>query len=370
MMCQRCVLDNDSDDKICPICGWQEKMEELYPRSNKILEYELRKMKGGEEYDCVVGVSGGQDSTWLLHLVKSMGLNPLACHYDNTFNGVISVENLMQTLEKLEVDLETYVANVEDVEEIARAFMRAGTPDLDAQTDIALTTCMYKAAEKAGTKWILDAHDFRSEGSTDFKFFYFDQAYIDDVMKKHAPKYYSKYEFGWRAQFGLTIKEQLSKWWPGEYKRIRPLYWDATPRKQRREILEETYGWKPYGGKHRENRWTEFVDYFWLPTRFGIDLRKVFWSAQIRSGEITKSQVLEELKKPALTPKEATELVIEICDRLGMTTVEMEQMLVAPKKSYKDFDNYLPEFRKLAPEIKKLADDGKVVQTFYEKYCR
>lgn len=379
MTCRRCVTDEtiDPDLKldtcgICNWCNWQAMMEIFHPKSEKQLAGQLKQIKGeGDgEYDCVIGVSGGQDSTWLLHRAKEAGLTPLAVHYDNTFNSIVAVENLMETLKKLEVDLDTYVADDRDVENIAGACMRAGIPDLDMMTDIALTTCMYKAAEKAGTKWILDAHDFRSEGTTPFGVFYFDQRYLDNVVLRHGIYTHDKYWNGWRNDFGLPLEDQLNKWWPGGYKRLRPLYYDPTPRAERRKTLEDLYNWTPYAGKHMENRWTEFVDYYWLPERFGIDLRKVFWSAQVRSREITKEQAIVGLEKPALGEKERDDLVREICDRLRIGYGELYILKNSPRSNYRYFDNYLPEFKKRAEYIKTLAEAGNVPRTFYEKYCK
>jgi len=319
----------------------------------------IKKSGQGKKYDCIIGVSGGCDSSFLLHIAKTkLGLRPLAAHFDNTWNSNTAVENLHIMLKKLDIDLWTYVTDNDEWNDIARSMLRASVPEIDSLTDIGLVTTLYMAAEKFNVKYTMIGHSFRTEGITPLNWFYFDGKYIDSIQKQFGTRKIASFPNLWLSKW--------MKWMLIDIKRLRPLYYVNYQKEETKRFLNKEYGWHWYGGHHHENRYCAYNHYL-LNTKFGFDARYVEFSALIRSGQMTREQGLEEIKKPQAYP---AELVPEVKKRLNLSDEEYDAIMKLPCKSFRDHKTYLPIFKRLRPFFWLMYKTQRVPKSFYEKYCK
>jgi N-acetyl sugar amidotransferase len=370
-ICNRCIYDETTpgitfdENGICNYCKTHDQMEQEYPTGEdgwKKLEAFAEKIKKsgkGKKYDCVIGVSGGCDSSYLLHIAKKkLGLRPLAVHFDNTWNSKTAVENINIVLKKLDIDLWTYVMDNDEFNSLAKAMLLASIPEIDALTDIALTTTLYMAAEKFNIKYIMDGHSFRTEGITPIGWFYFDGKYIDSINKQFGAEKMKRFPNLWLGTW--------MKWLLMGIKRLRPLYYVNYDKEEIKEFLRKEYGWQWYGGHHLENRYCAFNHYL-LNTKFNRDFRMVENSAFIRTGQISREKALEEIQKPPEYPRE---LISEVKKRLNISDEEYEKIINLPPKSSDDYKTYRPTFKRLRPFFWVMYKLDRVPKSFYIKYCK
>jgi len=322
-------------------CKLQEHMVVRYPRGDQGLKdwdnivFNIKKSGKGRKYDCIIGVSGGVDSSYLLHLAKEYGLRPLAVNLDNGFNSEIAVQNIFNVTSKLKIDLETYVIEYEEIKDLLRSYMFASLPWIDAPTDIAIKSVMYKIANQEGIKYILRGNDFRSEGKQPKEWTYTDAKQLSFLHKKFGSgielKTYPSLPFYKIAYFGLIKK----------IKDVRPYYFLEYQKQKAKELLIEKYEWKDYGGHHHENLFTKFAMVYWLPLKFGIDKRKINLSAQVLSRAITREDAIEAVNKPFASQEELTLLKDYTLKKLDLTDAQFNQILESKNKTGFDFpSNY------------------------------
>jgi N-acetyl sugar amidotransferase len=370
--CKRCIYDANTPgisfdaEGICSYCRTHEQMDSEYPTGEageeklKALAAKIKQDQKKREFDCVIGVSGGCDSSFLCHIAKEeLGLRPLAVHFDNTWNSKIAVENIHRVLKKLDIELWTYVMDNDEWNDLARSFMKASVPEIDALTDVALTTTLYMAAEKFKIKYIFNGHSFRTEGMTPLGWFYFDGKYIQSIHDTYGSMPMQRFPNLWLSTW--------MKWLLQDYKRLRPLYYVDYRKDETKAMLAKKYDWQWYGGHHMENRYTVFCDNYILPRKFGIDIRYVEFSALIRSGQMTREEALEEIKEP---PEFDEEILIEVKKRLGFSDEEFDQVLNQPKRTYRDFKTYHETFRRLRPFFYLMYKTNRVPKSFYLKYTK
>lgn len=370
-ICTRCIYDSNvpaitfDEDGVCNYCKMVDDLQEQYKTGTpegegKFLEIVKQiKIDGqGKKYDCVVGVSGGTDSSYMVIKAVEWGLRPLAVHYDNTWNTAIATENIRKVLGKLNVDLYTHVVDNKEVDDIFRAFFFAHVPELDAATDLALAETLYRAANKYNVKYILEGHSFITEGVAPLGNVYFDGAYIKDIHAKFGTmkmKTYPLMDF-WSFMKWILVKR---------IKKIRPLWYINYSKQEARRWLEKDYCWHYYGGHHLENRMTAFNHSVYFPQKFGIDLRNLSLAASARAGFMTREEALAEYKKaPYIEP----ELVDYFKKRLGLTDDMYEKVMRGPRKNYKDYRTYKKRFEQLRPIFLILAKANLVPMSFYIKY--
>ena len=196
--CSRCVFDTTVSDIVfdakgeCQYCKIHDKMEDLHPlgvigeeRLKKYIK-KIKKKGARKKYDCIVGISGGRDSTYTLYLAVKLGLRPLAVHFDNGWNTDISVSNVKNACNILNIDLYTVVADWEEFKDLQISFLRSSTPDADIPSDYAIVSTLYKVASKEGVKYILNGHSFRTEGTTPISWMYMDGRYFKSIYKKFS----------------------------------------------------------------------------------------------------------------------------------------------------------------------------------------
>jgi N-acetyl sugar amidotransferase len=371
-VCARCVYDDRTpgisfdEAGVCNYCHQHDAMERQYPtgaEGERILQAtveRIRRAGRGKQYDCVVGVSGGCDSSWMLYKMVEYGLRPLAVHFDNTWNSPIATTNIYNVLEKLGVELWTYVVNNREYDDIYRSFMLAGVKDVEAPTDIGLAATLYMAAEKHDVKYIIEGHSFRTEGIAPLGWIYMDGRYIRSVHRA----------FGTR-QMETFPNLDLSKFlrWAAirNIRRIRPLYHLDYRKEEVKRFLASELNWEWYGGHHLENRFTAFWHTYFLPVRYGIDARQLGHAALVRSGQLSRDEALADLATPPEADPDIVELVKK---RLGFSDEEFEAVMRTPHRHYSDFATYKRTFERLRPLFWALYKLDRVPKSFYMKFTR
>jgi N-acetyl sugar amidotransferase len=369
--CARCIYDETVpgivfDEKgVCNYCKQHDDMVRQYPEGEKgreLLEELAKKIREagkGKKHDCVIGVSGGCDSSYMLHLAKEeLGLRPVAAHFDNTWNSMTAVQNLHIVLKKLDIELYTYVTDSEEFNSLARSMLLASVPEIDALSDIGLTTTLYMAAQKYKVKYILNGHNFRTEGVNPIGWFYFDGKYIADIHRKFGDGKIRSFPNLWLGKFMRYLL--------ANYKRVRPLYYINYNKEDIKKFLNAKYGWKWYGGHHMENRYTAYNHYL-LNTKFDRDFRMVELSAMIRSKKTTKDEALKEMRQPPYYPDE---IIDEVKKRLGFTDEEYDRIMKLPVKSHGDYKTYHGTFKALRPFFWLMLKTNRIPRSFYDKYTK
>jgi len=372
-VCSRCIYDETvsniyfDEQGVCNYCLSSDELLEQYntgkEEGRRELDRIMKQIKHegrNKKYDCIIGVSGGTDSSYLLHLaVKEYGLRPLAVHYDNTWNSAIATENIRKVLSKLNVDIYTYVVDNKEVDDYVRSFMLAGVPELDAPTDIAAPEILYRACGKYGVKYVLEGHSFIAEGVSPMGNNYFDGKYIQDIHKKFGKVKEKTYP-------NMTFYRFLKWTFFKRIKKIRPLWYITYSKESAREILEKEYNWVYYGGHHLENRITDFTHSYYNPIKFSIDNRNWSLAAAARNGIMTREEALEIY----CTYLEVDKTLLQyVKKRLELSDEEFERIMNIPKKSFRDYKTYKKRFELLRPFFYVLAKANLVPMSFYIKYC-
>jgi len=370
-ICSRCIYDETVpniafDEKgVCSYCRQIESLEVEYPRGDEgrvRLEKLVKEIKiagRGKKYDAIIGVSGGCDSSYLVHeMVTKYDLRVLAAHFDNTWNSTIATENIHNVLEKLGVDLFTIVVDNKEYDDIYRSFLKAGVKDLEAPTDIALATTLYKAAEKFGIKYMIEGHSFRTEGIAPLGWVYMDGKYIESVQKQ-----FGTYKL--KSFPNLWLKDFLKWMIFGRIKKVRPLYYMDYDKEAAKKLLVEKYDWKWYGGHHLENRFTAFYHSYFLPRRWNIDFRIAGYSAYCRNAWMERAEALRLMTE---SPYMENDLVDYVKKRLGYSDDEFERLMLLPKKTYQDYVTYKKTFERLRPFFWLMYKLDLVPKSFYMKF--
>lgn len=372
VICTRCIYDENTPaitfDKngICNYCKMIDSLLKEFKtgtsegeKNFQAIVKNIKKDGKRKKYDCVIGVSGGVDSSYMVYKAVQLGLRPLAVHYDNTWNSAIATQNIKKVLSKLNIDLYTHVVNNKEIDDIFKSFFKARVPELDGSTDIALAEVLYEAANKYGVKYILEGHSFIAEGVSPLSTAYVDGKYIASIQKKFGTYKINTFP-------NMTLGKFLYWIIIKRIKKIRPLWYISYSKKEAREFLEKKFGWKYYGGHHLENILTAFNHSYWFPKKFGIDQRNNSLSASLRAGLITREQALHEYYEtnPYLEP----ELLEYFKKRLGITEEEFDNIMNMPSKSFRDFKTYKKTFERLRPLFYVLYKAHLVPKSFYIKY--
>jgi len=370
-MCTRCILDSTIpnihyDEKgVCNFCRMHDVLDQKYPLTEEgrkkfeLIIEGVKKNGQGKEYDCVVGISGGRDSSYTLYIAKKMGLRPIAVHFDNGWNTEISVRNIKNSTEKLEVDLHTHVADWEEFKDLQIAFLKASVSDVEVPTDFAIISVLYEVAKKYGIKNILIGHSFRTEGIAPLEWTYIDARYIRSIYRMFGKK--KKI-----TSFPLMSMTQLIY-----YTFIVRMNFIHVPEfieyehDKVNKVLTEELGWQYYGGHHHESSYTEFIQSYLLPKKFNIDKRKLEFSALIRSGQMTRNDGLNEINKPYPYRQD---LIPYVLNKMGLSRQEFEEILSAPPKSFHDYPSYYPIIQLMKYPIWIACKFDLLPQVFYEKY--
>lgn len=289
----------------------------------------------GKDFDCIIGMSGGIDSSYLTYLAKEhFGLRPLVFHVDAGWNSQTAVNNIERLIEGLELDLFTEVIDWEEMKDLQLAFFKSGVSHIDTPQDHAFFATMYKFAVQHNVKYILTGANYSTEcirNPLEWMYHQSDSVQLRDIHNR----------FGSRPLRTYPVTSILwHKVWLPYIKGIRvarPLNYVPYIKEDAKKLLIERFGWLPYPQKHFESRFTRFYESYWLPVRFGYDVRKVQFSSLILTGQMTRAEALQQLETP---PYDASEIHIEkefIANKLGIDLDELERYMQLPKRTYRDY---------------------------------
>lgn len=371
-VCSRCIYDErvssisfDSDG-VCNYCRQVERLTDQYgtgqtkgkARLEQIIKV-LREKGRGRRYDCVIGVSGGTDSSYLIHWAMEEGLRPLAVHYDNTWNTATATQNIRKVLEGTEVDLYTHVVDNKEIDDIFRSFFLAGVAEIEAATDLGYAYTLRRAAAANGINAILEGHSFIAEGITPLGRNYFDGKYIQSIHQRFGTRPLKTYPL---MTFSRFIKSAIID----RPQFIRPLWYVHYSKEEAQDLLRKRYGWQYYGGHHLENRMTAFYHGIYLPQKFGCDLRNNTLAARVRGGSMDRASAWAEYNSP---PKVERGLLEYFCKRLGISSAEFYLQMKQPARDWSDYPTYKRRFERFRPLFALLAKADLVPMSFYLKYC-
>ena len=347
-ICTNCVMDT-SDSKItfdgngvCDHCNgyYRDILPKWHTdeRGKLALESIIEKIKRegkGKDFDCIMGVSGGIDSSYLAYVVKEQfGLRPLVFHVDAGWNSQIAVNNIEKLVDGLNLDLFTDVINWEEMKDLQLAFFKSGVPHIDVPQDHSFFASMYKFAAKYKVNYILTGANYSTEcvrNPMEWMYYQSDATQLKDIHRQFGQrplKTYSLTNILWHKIYLPYIKG---------IKVIKPLDYVPYHKEEAMQLLVDRFGWQRYPQKHFESRFTKFYEAYWLPKRFGYDTRKVQYSSLILTGQMTREEALGKLSKPAYDPEEIAHEFEYIATKLGISVEELQGYMDAPKKTYKDY---------------------------------
>lgn len=344
-ICKCCVMDTTDEDivfdenGVCNRC--KEYKERILPEWNygegheeelKDLIEKIKKSGKGKKYDCILGLSGGIDSSYMLHLaVKEWGLRPFVFHIDAGWNLPVAEENIKRLTNKLGVELHIEKMDWDEMREMQLAWFRTGLEMLDAPQDHAFISLIDKYSRKLKVKYILNGYNIATEivadpaswekhsGPTG------DKKFMKDVIKKYCKIPIKKYTFttGFKHKFANPYIRHI--------KTVKPLNLVPFTKKQMTDLLQKEYGYVAYSQKHFEDLITKFLEGYWQPTRFGHDIRRAQLSSLVVTGQMSREEALKILEKPSLSEKESEELFKEVARKLEITEDELNKFLHLPE---------------------------------------
>ena len=322
-----------------------DRLVKEFPRGIKGKEHwdkllsSIKKSGRNKTYDCIIGISGGTDSSYLLHLAKNEGLRPLAVNLDNGWSSDIAVKNIKTMTDALQIDLETYVIDYEEIKDLLRSYILAELPWVDTPTDLAIKSVLYKIAAREKIKYVMRGNDFRSEGSQPNEWTYGDGkqlSYINKIFGTTRLRSFPNYTF-------MTLL--INGYFKG-VKSIYPFYYVDYNKNKAQKFLEDEYGWEYYGGHHHENYFTKFAISYWLYEKFGIDKRIITYSAQILSGEIKRKTAIEKINSLPYNPSEKEQMTHYVLKKLDLKKEDFNKIMKKPGKSYRDYPSNAVMFEK------------------------
>lgn len=368
--CTRCISDTTipdirfDQDGVCNYCKIHDELEQEFPRGeagkrklDAVVE-QIRLSGRGKPYDCVLGVSGGRDSTFTLYLAAKLGLRPLAVHFDNGWNSEIAVSNIKNAISRLKIDLYTHVADWEEFKSLQISFLKASVSDAEIPTDVAIFGTLHQVAARERIRYIINGHSFRTEGVVPIGWTYMDGRYINSVHRLFGGKRLKTVpNFTMTDLLHYTLIKRI---------RVVPLLNYVEYRhEQVQTILEKELGWQYYDGHHHESYYTHFFQSFYLPTKFNIDKRLLEYSALIRSGYMTKEDALEKMKEEYKYDQELVQYTVK---KMCLSQDEFKKIMATPRKSFKDYPTYYPLMNAFRYPVKVACDLGLLPSLLYQKY--
>lgn len=350
-ICRRCVMDTSDPEitfdaqGVCRHCHAYDRVvsacvvrgNEGRARLASIVD-RIKDEGKRKRYDCVIGLSGGVDSSYVAYLVKQLGLRPLAVHLDNGWNSETAVRNIEQLVKKLGIDLHTRVLDWEEFRQLQVSFLRASTPDSEIPTDHAIVAALYRTARQHRVGWLIEGANVVTESMVPrtWSHGHFDWRYIRHVNRAFGGAELSSYPrltaFDFEVRFRMRNLQRLQLLHYVDYRKQEAL-----------ETLTRELGWVPYGKKHYESIYTRFYQGYILPTKFGFDKRRAHLSCLVNNGELTREEALAELKEPAMSGEQLREDRAFVLKKLGLTEPEFEAIMALPRKTFWDYPSYETE---------------------------
>ena len=343
-ICTCCVMDTSDpditfdEDGVCSRC--KEYETRILPSWNygrghetelKQLIADIKKKGKNKQYDCILGLSGGLDSTYMLHLaIKEWGLRPFVFHIDAGWNLPVAENNIKKVTEKLGVELHVEKMDWREMREMQLAWFRTGLENLDAPQDHAFIALIDEFSRKLGVKYILNGYNISTEiiadpASWSDGYQTGDHRFMKDVVKKYCKIPIKNYTFttGFKHKFVNPYIRHI--------KTIKPLNLVPITRQQMIDTLGKEYGYEPYGQKHFEDLITKFLEGYWVPTKFGHDIRRAQLSSLVITGQMSRDEALSALEQPPLSDEESKKLFKMVADKLGIDESELQKYYELPR---------------------------------------
>jgi N-acetyl sugar amidotransferase len=376
-ICTRCVQDSSvpgivfDQTGVCNFCHFQDKLEHTFPNGEKgaeILEGFFRTIKNkgkNKRYDCVIGISGGRDSIYLLYLaVKKWGLRPIAVHFNDGFDNPVAGENMIKAVKKLGVDLRTITSDWREGKALKIDFLKASVPDLNMGTDIGIASSLYGTAAKEGVKYILIGQSFRTEGVKPLSWSFFDGDYLRNVHNLFSDQPLRK----WTPNdpgFHLGIKELFYYTVFRGIRTITPMYYYDYIRPEAEKIIVKELDWVYPGAHYFDDLYHSMIKYIHR-VKFNIDMNMNSDSALVRSGQLKRETAMERAHGiySIEDPK-----IIDLCiKRLGITREEFDGYMALPPKTFRDYKTAYSTIRFMKYPIKILSMLHFLPRVTYDKY--
>ena len=348
-MCTRCVMDTTDPEiffdehGICNHCkkfddeilsNWNVKNEDDKNEFDSILKI-IKKRGRDKPYDCIIGVSGGVDSSFLVIKAVEWGLRPLLFHVDGGWNSELAVSNIEQLCKRLNIDLYTHVIDWDEMRDLQLAYLKSNLANQDVPQDHAFFAGLYHFAFKKGIKTIFTGSNYATESTLP-------QAWGYNAMDAKQLKYIGR-KYGSKRLLNFPIINffRLYIFYPRIFglKTFKPLNYIHYNKDEAKEILISDYGWSDYGGKHSESIWTKFFQNYYLPHKFGYDKRKAHLSSMILSETISREEALIELDKTLYEKNEVLQDMTFISKKLGISIDEFSNLIKQPLNHYSSFPN-------------------------------
>lgn len=346
-ICCRCIMDTSDPDisfDAQDVCNHCHKFDataakRLIPLNQRAarLDALVAKIKAdgaGKDYDCIIGVSGGVDSTYVAYLTGTLGLRPLAVHFDNGWNSELAVTNIEKTVKALNIDLFTYVVDWPEFRDLQLSFLKASTPDGEVPTDHAIVALLYQKAAKHHIRHVLLGVNFNSESIMPIKwgYGYSDFRYIAAVHRlfgKMRLKTYPHY----------TLPQLFLYMFVGRIQIVPILDYVDYQKQSAMDKIQSELGWVYYGGKHYESLYTRFFQSYVLPRKFNIDKRRAHYANLILSGQLGRDEALRLMTDPIYPEQGMKQDRIYAVKKLGLTDAEFDAILALAPKTFEDYPN-------------------------------
>jgi N-acetyl sugar amidotransferase len=296
----------------------------------------------GKDYDCVIGVSGGCDSTATAYYIRKLGLRPIAVHFDNGWNSEIAVDNIKKCLDRLGIDLYTYVVDWDEFRDLLLSFIKAGVANCEAPTDHGICALLFHIARKFKLRYILTGSNLATEAIMPTSWMH----YCQDLRQLKA----LHRQFGtlpMKTMPTISVPDYLYYVLVRKIRFIPFLNYIDYQKEETKRTLSSEIEWRDYGGKHYESVWTRFFQGYFLPVRFGIDKRRAHYSTMICAGQMTRDHALLELQKPTYPEDLLRDDLLFVCKKFGLSLQEFETLMKAPTKKHTDYPNHYFLFHRM-----------------------
>jgi len=344
-ICSRCCINSevasvhfDSQGE-CNYCKMHDELDRCYPLNEKGEIYftnlikKIKKHGKNNQFDCIVGISGGRDSIYTLYLMKKLGLRPLAVYFNDGFSNPVAGENMTQATKLLGVEMRTVTSDWRESKDLRISFLKASTPDFGMPTDLGIAAALYGTATKLKVKYVIIGQSFRTEGVCPLEWLYFEGKYlkqIHDLFGTVPLRSWKPTDPG----FNLGLKEFFYYSFIKKIKTILPLYYIDYNRKDVDQIISSELGWVNTGAHYYDDLYQSLMTYI-LRTKFNIDRRVFNYAALVRSGQMSRTEALDKINEVSVIedPK-----VIQLCiKRLGLTQEEFDEIMSREPKTFKDY---------------------------------
>lgn len=347
-ICTRCIMDTTDHeiefdaDGVCNHCKYFDNQLSYYwhpnEKGHRLLLDMIREVQAygrGKKYDSIIGLSGGVDSSYLACKVREWGLRPLAVHVDAGWNSELAVKNIEQIVTRVGLDLVTHVVDWDEMRDLQLAFLKSHVANQDSPQDHAFFAALYHFAVKNDIKYVISGSNYATESILPVSWGY------DPMDTQHVKAIHRKYGKRPLKTFPLVSFFDFHIYYPmvKGMTVLRPLNLIPYSKEAAIADLEQNYGWRYYGGKHYESRWTRFFQAHYLPAKFGYDKRKAHLSSLVVADLMTRDEALREIEKPLYTDNELSEDKAFVAKKLGISVEELEKLIYSPPKHYTDYPN-------------------------------